>query len=150
MANCLLDTGSFTLYTTWGCSSRVSNGQLCIIPQPVYFYGGNICECSPCADVYHCDWCVSVVHWFCLSVQLVTSLLRIMKNTGCGIMSVSHNPNQALLRTLVTLNLGLRPSFNITQCSQLTLVWGMEHCTMYLTLHSFSLKLWSATIDLKT
>ena len=63
-----------------------------------------------------------MVHWFCLSVQLVTSLLRLIENTGCGIMSVSHTPNQALLRTLVMLNSGLRPSFNITQCSQLGLV----------------------------
>ena len=30
--------------------------------------------------------------------------------------------DQAMLRTLVMLNLGLRPSFNITQCSQLGLV----------------------------
>ena len=61
----------------------------------------------------------------CLSVQLVTSLLRLIENTDCGIMSVSHTPNQALLRTLVMLSSGLRPSFNITQCSQLGLVWGM-------------------------
>ena len=42
-------------------------------------------------------------------------------------MSVSQTPNQALLRTLVMLNTGLRPSFNITQCSQQGLVWGMGH-----------------------
>ena len=48
-------------------------------------------------------------------------------NTGCGIMSVSHTPNQALLRALVMFNSGLRPSFNITQCSKVDLVWGMGH-----------------------
>ena len=48
-------------------------------------------------------------------------------NTGCGIMSVSHTSNQALLRTLVMLNSGLRPSSNITQCSQLCLFWGIGH-----------------------
>ena len=37
----------------------------------------------------------------------------VIENTGCGITSVSHTPNQALLRTLIMLNLGLRPSFNI-------------------------------------
>ena len=54
---------------------------LYIIPQPGYFYRGNICECSPCTDVYPCDWSVSMVHWYCLSVQLVTSLLRLIENT---------------------------------------------------------------------
>ena len=68
-----------------------------------------------------------MIHWFCLSVQLVTTLLRVIENTGCGIMSVSHTPNQAMLRTLVMLNSGLCPSFNITQCSQLGLVWVMGH-----------------------
>ena len=33
-----------------------------IIPRPGHFYRGNICQCSPCADVY---LCVSMVHWFC-------------------------------------------------------------------------------------
>ena len=42
-------------------------------------------------------------------------------------MSVSHTPNHALLRTLVMLNSGLRPSFDIDQCSQLGLVWGTGH-----------------------
>ena len=42
-------------------------------------------------------------------------------------MSVFYTPNQASLRTLVILNSGLRPKFNITQCSQLGLVWGMGH-----------------------
>ena len=65
--------------------------------------------------------------WFYLGVQLVTSLLRLIENTGCGIMSVSHTPNQALMRTLVMLNSGLHPSFNITQCSQFGLVCGMGH-----------------------
>ena len=77
---------------------------LYIIPQPGYFYRGNICECSPCTHVYPCDW--SVVYWYCLSVQLVTSLLRLIENTGFGIMSVYHNQNQALLRTLAMLNSG--------------------------------------------
>ena len=66
---------------------------------------------------------IEVYPWFCLS----HCTTKIIENTGCGIMSVSHTPNQALLRTLVMLNLGLRPSFNITQCSQLVLVWGMGH-----------------------
>ena len=68
-----------------------------------------------------------MVHLFCLGVNLVTSLLSSIENTGCGIMSLSHTPKQALLRTLVMLNLGLRPSLNITQCSQVGLVWGMGH-----------------------
>ena len=29
-----------------------------IIPQPGHFYRGNICGCSPCTDVYLCDWSV--------------------------------------------------------------------------------------------
>ena len=44
---------------------------------------------------------------FCLSDQLVTVLLRSIENTGCGIMSVSDTPNQALQRTLFMLNSGL-------------------------------------------
>ena len=63
----------------------------------------------------------------CLRVHLVSSLPRLIDNTGFGIMSVSHTPNQALLRTLVMLNSGLRPLFNVTQCSQLGLVWGIGH-----------------------
>ena len=65
---------------------------------------------------------VCMVHWFCLSFQLVTSLVRLMKNTGCGLMSMSHTPNQALLRLLVMLNSWLCPLFNITQFSQLGLI----------------------------
>ena len=66
---------------------------------------------------------------FVNSVHLIILLRRLIENTGCGIMSVSHTPNQASLRTLVMLNSGLRPSFNITQFSQLGVVWGMGHCT---------------------
>ena len=63
---------------------------LYIIPRPGYFYRGTICEGSPCTDVYLCDWSLSMVLWFCLSAQLVTSLLKLIENIGCGIMSVSH------------------------------------------------------------
>ena len=67
-----------------------------------------------------------MVHLFCLSVHLITLLPRLMDDTGCGIMLVSHTQNQALLTTLVTLNSGLHPLFNITQCPKLGLVWGMD------------------------
>ena len=76
-------------------------------------------------------------HWVCYTVLTVqhyqcpmdteVTISRIIEITGCGIMSVSHTPNQALLRTLEMLNSGLRPSFNISQCSQLSLVLGMGH-----------------------
>ena len=98
-----------------------------IIPRPGYFYRGNICECPTCTDVCLCDWSESMVHWFCLSVQLVTPIQRLIESTDCVILSVSHTPNQALLRTLEVLNLGLRPLFNITECSQLGLVRDMGH-----------------------
>ena len=32
----------------------------------------------------------------CLSVHIITSLLRLIENTGCGIMSVSHTPKPGL------------------------------------------------------
>ena len=80
---------------------------------------------------YTTAWSVSMVHWFCRSVQLVTSLIRLIEITGCGKMSESHTPNLALLRKLVMLNSGLRLSFNITQCSQLDRVWGMGHWYNY-------------------
>ena len=50
-----------------------------------------------------------MVHWFCLSVHLVTSLLILIENTGYGIMSVSHTPNQALLRILSNVGVGAAP-----------------------------------------
>ena len=59
-----------------GCASLLC--RFIIIPWPGYFYRGKICECSPGTDVYLCDWSVFMVHWFCLSVQLITSLLRLI------------------------------------------------------------------------
>ena len=75
---------------------------LYIIPGPGNLHRGNICQCYPCRSS------------------------TIWQRTGCSIMSVSHTPNQAS-RTQVILNSGLRPSFNITQCSHLVLFWGMGH-----------------------
>ena len=79
---------------------------------------------------------VSRVSWFCLCVYLIISLRRLIENNDCGVMSVSHTTNQALPKTLLMLNSGLRPSFNITQCSQLGLVWGMGHS--YITVKKWS------------
>ena len=42
-------------------------------------------------------------------------------------MSVTHTPNQTLLKTLVMLNSGLRPSLNITQVFKLGPFLGKGH-----------------------
>ena len=65
--------------------------------------------------------------WTLFTHSYVFASLKCRENTGCGILSVYHTSNQALLKTLVMLNSGLRPTFNITQCSQLCLFWGIWH-----------------------
>ena len=110
-----------------GIMRNVEQGAQPQVQHYSWYHGLAIYKEVTIVDVYLCDWSVSMVHWFCVSVHLIISLQRLIENTGCGIMSLSHTPNQASLRTRVMLNSGLRPSFNITQCSQLSLVWGMEH-----------------------
>ena len=58
-----------------------------------------------------------MVLWFCLGVHLIVSLRKIKEYTSCGIMSVSHTPNQA---SQSNVERG-------AQCSQLGIVWGMGH-----------------------
>ena len=73
-----------------------------ILPRPGNLHRGNICNSYPCR---------SRAIWVADQLQYNVS---------------AHTLNQAS-RTLVIINSGLRPSFNITKCSHLGLVWGRGH-----------------------
>ena len=67
----------------------------------IYFYGTLVL-------LHCCKTNVTLHHNQCL-IDTVNTPMIVVENTGCGIMSVSHTPNQARLRTLSNVELGAAP-----------------------------------------
>ena len=59
----------------------------------------------------------------------MSNVQRPMSNVQwqCQLSNMDSKDMMSNERILVILNSGLRPLFNIIQCSQLGLVWGMGH-----------------------
>ena len=77
-----------------------------------------------CGKTIHCVLTVNSV--LCSFVQC--SAVQWSKNC---ISAVSNIPHQAQLRTQSNVKQGVQPNFNITQCSEAVLVWGIGTLTLY-------------------